>query len=123
MDGGRFPGVSMNWAEQEEKEGQAQAFPAMILGVLCPCRCILQYPIPARANLACIHMIPSAEPHWAVFGGKAADSPVPVPACVCTATGRALIPFLTPLSAPSQHAGSPEHPKDPQMTGGQGSCR
>lgn len=49
MDGGRFPGVSMNWAKQEEKQGQgkAQAFPAVILGVLCPCRCILRWLIPA----------------------------------------------------------------------------
>lgn len=43
MDGGRFPGVSMNWAKQEEKQGQgkAQAFPAVILGMFCSRRCIL----------------------------------------------------------------------------------
>ena len=52
MDGGRFPGVSMNWATREEKKGQVQAFPAMILGVLCPHRCVLGYPIPPRADLA-----------------------------------------------------------------------
>lgn len=43
MDGGRFPGVSMNWAKQEEKQGpsKAQTFPAVILRVCCPHRCIL----------------------------------------------------------------------------------
>lgn len=125
MDGGRFPGVSMNWAKQEEKEGQrqAQAFPATILGVLCPCRCVLGYPIPARANLAFICVIPIAEPRRAVFGGKAADSPVQGPACVCTATGRALIPFPTLLPAPLQCVAGPEHPRDPQTTRGHGSCR
>lgn len=94
----------------------------MILGVLYPRRCVLGYLIPARANLAFICMTSIAEPRWAVFRGKAADSPVQGRACAYMATGRALIPFPTLLPSPSQCAAGPEHPRDPQTTGGQGSC-